>query len=72
MLLNQPVVRIRHDDGKSSAKIAEEPTALEHNIKPSTVRSYVRIYKDEKKGVIRRKSYHRRIPHLFGRNPSSN
>ena len=47
------LVRIRHDDGKSSAKIAEEPTALEHNIKPSTVRSYVRIYKDEKKGVIR-------------------
>ena len=42
-----------HDDGKSSAKIAEELTALGHNIKPSTVRSYVRIYENEEKGVIR-------------------
>ena len=47
------LVRLRHGDGKSSAKIAEELIALGHNIKPSTVRSYVWIYKDEKKGVIR-------------------
>ena len=45
------LVRLRHGDGKSSAKIAEELTALGHNIKPSTVRSYVRIYEDEKKGA---------------------
>ena len=47
------LVRLRHGDGKSSAKIAEELIALGHNIKPSTVRSYVRIYEDEEKGVIR-------------------
>ena len=47
------LVRLRHGDGKSSAKIAEELIALGHNIKPSTVRSYVRIYEDERKGVIR-------------------